>query len=228
MAEQEYWSDFWSSKSKSSTDFQATGRGSMDIVSFLYTVNECIIRLKLSKNDKLLDIGCGTGIFSLALSQHINEIFAIDLSEGVIERAKSNLSDVDNIHVSLGTITDIPLESLSIDKVLGYSILQYLHDKAALKTALIELYRVMKKGGVALLAANPDICKKDLYLDTVTNNDPVRREEENILQSKVLWFEKNDLINICEDNGFDAKVYKIHNRIWQSFYMFDLLLVKND
>jgi len=228
MISEDYWADFWTQKSLNSTDFQATGRGSMDVVSFLYTIRECANLLNLNKDDYLLDIGCGTGIISLALSPFVKNIKSIDISKGVIERARENLSDATNVSVQIGDITSIPLKDSSVNKVLGYSVLQYLNDSNELLGALEEVYRLLESGGKALLAANPEKDKQDIYFDKVSKGDLKIREKEIEFQKKLYWFERKEVVEIASSLGFSVTINNIHNRIWQSFYMFDIVLVKDN
>ena len=189
MADQSFWADFWTQKSQADTDFQATGRGTMDITGFLYTVRECANILALSPQDQLLDVGCGTGIFALALSPMVRDIKAFDLSPGAVERAQGNLSDAENVEAAVGSITAIPAPDASCDKVLAYSVLQYLGDADAVRTALSEVHRVLRPGGVALLAANPEQALWPAYLDRVCGDDADARAKETEFQKDLLWSE---------------------------------------
>ena len=226
MADQQFWADFWTNKSQADTDFQATGRGTMDITGFLYTVRECAKILDLGPNDQLLDVGCGTGIFALALSPMVREIQAYDLSPGAVERAQGNVSDVNNVQVGIGSITAIPAPAASCDKVLAYSVLQYLDGVDAVAMALAEIHRVLRPGGVALLAANPDQVCFGAYLDRVCGDDAEARQREVAFQKDLLWLERSNIKALGAKLGFVAETRDIHKRVWQAFYMFDLILVK--
>ena len=190
--------------------------------------DEALRVLAPKKGENVLDIGCGTGIFSLALSPFVKNIKSIDISKGVIERARKNLSDATNVSVQIGDITSIPLKDSSVNKVLGYSVLQYLNDSNELLAALEEVYRLLEPGGKALLAANPEKDKQDIYFDKVSKGDLKIREKEIEFQKKLYWFERKEVVEIASSLGFSVTINNIHNRIWQSFYMFDIVLVKDN
>lgn len=220
------WAAFWSGKAAEETDFQATGRRRMDVVGFLYTVRECANLLQLSPSDRLLDIGCGTGIVALAISPYVRSIHAVDVSPGMVERARRNLSDAGNVRIDCGSILKIPADDASAEKVLAYSVLQYLPDVEAVRTAFREIVRVLAPGGRALFAANPDPAKLDAYLDFFVGPDHTARAREIALQKELLWLDQTDICALAEEEGLVASTCSLHDRIQQTFYMYDLLGVR--
>lgn len=227
MAEDFDWAGFWDTKSRQNTDFQATGRSVMDVVGFLYLVRECVRALKLEPRDRLLDIGCGSGIVALALAPHVAAIHACDISPGMVERARRNLADVNNVTLSTGSISDTGQPDEAFDKVLCYSVIQYLPDETALNAAFAELRRVLKPGGLAFLAANPDLERQQAYLDVIDqNSDAAARALNRSLIGKTLWLSPARAKSLAEAAGFIASVGNVHPRIWQTFYMYDLTLQK--
>lgn len=225
-AETRDWAAFWSGKAQEETDFQATGRRRMDVVGFLYTVRSCATMLQLGPSDRLLDIGCGTGIIALALSPFVCSIHAIDVSSGMVERARRNLADADNVRIDCGSILQIPADDRSADKVLAYSVLQYLSDADDLRAALREIARVLAPGGRVLLAANPDPARLEAYLDFFVGPDPDARDRETKLQTGLLWIDQAQICTLAEEAGFTASTHPLHARIQQAFYMYDLLGVR--
>jgi len=219
------WAEFWNGKSRQRTDFEATGRSVMDVVGFLYLVRECVRALELKPTDRLLDIGCGSGIVTLALAPHVASIHASDFSVGMVERARKNLVDVDNVTLSVGSISATGLADGAFDKVLCYSVIQYLADEAALNGALAEVRRVLKPGGRAFLAANPDLARQTAYLAVIDDNpNPDARALNHSLIGKTLWLTPQRAAELAEAAGFGATASNVHPRIWQTFYMYDLTL----
>lgn len=225
--EADFWQNFWDIKAGEQTDFQATGRSIMQIPDFLFTIHEIARILELKKEDTVLDIGCGTGIIALALSPWIKQIQCIDISPKMLERTKANAADTQNIVVSAGTIVETKQKNNSHNKVLAYSVLQYLSDQSELETALNEVHRVLKPGGIALLAANPDPEKKELHIQTVqAKTDMKMKQIEMSLLDRTGWFSKELLQKVAQKAGLQASILPIHQRIWQHFYMFDIKLIK--
>ncbi len=223
------WDSFWDEKSQLPTDFQATGRGSMDIIGFLYTVREIKNILDLKETDAVLDIGCGTGLISLALSPWVKEIHGLDISPKMTERAKKNCSEAANISFGVGKITDLEIPPKTFNKVLAYSVLQYLGNEDEVLKAFQSLAKVLPENGIALYAANPDINKKEKYVEAVMSSSRTPEDKENNLHiiNSVLWISPERYIELGEKSGLQVEIFSISEQIWQHFYMFDIVLKKD-
>lgn len=220
---QQYWRDFWDKHiSEADNNYRATGRGSSPEIEFFWTVHHVATTLGLRNDDFLLDVGCGTGIMSFLLSPFVDQIDAIDISEVAIAKARENLFGTRNVSFAVASITNLPDHTADndVDKVLAYSVLQYLDNLDDVKKAFSEVYRVLKPGGKALFSANPTQGYQEEFA--------VRTGCKNLdVNLKTIWFEPSSLYEMARNVGFEsAQIIKIPDRIWQSFYMFDLLVEK--
>jgi len=221
------WARFWTEKSTQLTDFQATGRSTVSQLGFLRTLRAVAMQLKLNAADRLLDVGCGTGLFSIAFADRVAEIVALDISAGMVERAQKNTQDIDNIEISLGSLPNIDGEDESFDKILVYSVLQYLPDESVVAAAFSEIARLLRVGGIAVFGCNPDPLKRAVYMDFLTLNTPPEDLPNSIaLLERTLWISADRMIEIAADFGLSARAESIHSEIWQHFYMFDLVVEK--
>lgn len=221
------WFAFWEAKADAGNDFQATGRGLMDVPGYLHTVAEVVRILDLHQVDRLADIGCGAGLIALTLAPWLERIYAVDISPALIERARKNLAGVNNVDLKVGSLTKLPLTDVCVDKLLAYSVLQYLGDESNVSQALREVARVLKPGGRALLAANPDPARRPTYEAVVRERaDQTAAEREITLLDDLLWLPGPRLLELAAAAGLNARIEPIDARIWQHFYMFDLVLDK--
>ena len=222
------WATLWDERAAQTEDFSATGRGGMNVVGFLHTIREVARALSLKSDDTLLDIGCGTGIVALALSCSVAKVHGIDLSGAMIERARTNCADCDNISFAVGSILDPVLADRQFSKVLAYSVLQYLSDEAQVLSALQSCAKVLPIGGQAFFAANPDPVRRHLYVEQVQASNRTEADKQRSLYfiDQTLWVDPDRMIDIAAQAGFAAQVLPISPRIWQHFYMFDLLVTK--
>ena len=111
----------------------------------LYAINE-LIRNTTIKKGAALDFGCGSGDFINILKSHFEKIYAYDVSEVVIERAKKRFNQ-SNIIISdnFNDITSIK----SIDLILTVTVLQTFK-KEELETTIKILKELLSENGTLL------------------------------------------------------------------------------
>lgn len=99
----------------------------------------------------VLDAGCGTGNYSVALLPHVGRIEAVDMNEGMIEVASRKLSG-ENISFHESPIDDLPFEDSTFDGVMINQVLHHLPENgdgfSAHRRVIAEFARVLKPGGV--------------------------------------------------------------------------------
>lgn len=104
--------------------------------------------LDISPPDVVLELGCGVGRIGRELARHCGEWVGADISEKMIDHAKTRLADRNN--VAFHQLSRTSLEMLgdeSVDK--AYSIAVFCHmDKEDLYLYLQELQRVIRPGGL--------------------------------------------------------------------------------
>jgi len=99
-----------------------------------------------------LDLGCGTGwavCYVAGLLKGQGQFTGIDISKGMIERARENASSLENVHFHIASAEQLPIEDETIDNIIcTNSFHHYLHPEKA----LAEIKRVLKdKGRVYIL-----------------------------------------------------------------------------
>jgi len=95
---------------------------------------------------QVLDAGCGTGYFSRRWREKGKNVTALDLSEGMLQRARE-LHSAD--HYLPGDIERLPLADNSVDLSFSNLAVQWCN---ALPRALQELVRVTRPGGIVLFS----------------------------------------------------------------------------
>jgi len=110
----------------------------------------------IREGKKVLEIGCGMGIFTKKLAHTKAYIVAIDISPDLIQRATNEVK-CDNVSFYIDDVENMRFEDSSFDCVVGSSVLHHLN----LRRALLEINRVLKKNGKAIFTEpnmlNPQI-----------------------------------------------------------------------
>ncbi|MGE3797227.1 MAG: class I SAM-dependent methyltransferase, partial [Thermomicrobiales bacterium] len=80
--------------------------------------------LRLTRNSRLLDAGCGTGQFSIAFAQMGVAVSALDLSPEMISRARANARTADvDIAFSAGSLAPLPYLDATFDAIFCRMVL---------------------------------------------------------------------------------------------------------
>ena len=111
--------------------------------------------LNLNPADKLLDVGCGSGLFSSIASATGAYVTGIDASEALIEFARQRNTTA---NFTTGEMEELPFDELTFDVVCGFNSFQYA---ASTGNAFAEARRVLKPGGklVAMIWGNKEDCE---------------------------------------------------------------------
>jgi SAM-dependent methyltransferase len=122
---------------------------------------------KIKKSDKVLEIGCGTGLFTGKVFELSGaNITATDLSEDLLNLAKAKNP---NATFMVDDAMKMSFSDESFDVVFGSSVLHHLEMDIALK----EIYRVLKKGG-RMVFAEPNMINPQIL---VQKNVPYIKEK---------------------------------------------------
>lgn len=120
-------------------------------VEFLTTVR--YIDKYLRPGMRILDIGAGTGEYSLYYSGKGYEVSAVELSESNLQVFRSRLSSEDKIDLREGNALDLSCyEDESFDIVLLFGPLYHLHDRVDRLRCISEAKRVCKPDGKLFFA----------------------------------------------------------------------------
>jgi ubiquinone/menaquinone biosynthesis C-methylase UbiE len=106
--------------------------------------------------DRSLEIGAGTGYFSLnlRLAEVVKHATCTDVSPGMLEQLERNAAkhEISGVETAVAEAGELPFEDASFDLVIGHAVLHHLPD---LDKAWSEFARVLRPGGTVFFAGEP-------------------------------------------------------------------------
>jgi len=138
-------------------------------MNFLSPMGEAIIKaLDIKNNDLVLDIASGTGepAFSIAGIAKNGRVYATDLSEEMLNIARTNADKINirNIEFKAANVSDLPFENNFFDKLSCRMGFMFFPD---LQLAANEMFRVCKGGGKVAVSVW-DSAEKNDWSTTMT------------------------------------------------------------
>lgn len=112
-----------------------------------YETNLLLEMLQPRPDESILDVGCGTGVFTLDVLAAGAKIIGLDISFPMLIQAEKKTTQYSFLG-TLGNMTTLPFADESFDKVFSMTALEFLSDATP---AIKELQRVVRPGGTVVL-----------------------------------------------------------------------------
>ncbi len=166
---------------------------------------------KIPRTAKVLDAGCGYGIYSMFLSQRGVRVDAIDLDASrvaEIEKHKAEYPPLKNITTFVGSLTKLPYSSNSYDAIVCSDVVEHIADENA---AFSELARVLKPKGMLIFSVPYNSQNSRKVYKNFGHERPGYTKED---------IEKLGIANglqlqsvRCYEYSFGHKLFNIHSKI---------------
>ncbi len=137
--------------SKNEADYRKSGQ---DDVHNIITGDSVLAEILRNNGSKIcLEMGCGNGRMTEFLAKEFARVFAVDISQEMLDLAQKRLAGYSNVDFIQSDGTKFNLPNESIDFVFSYLVLQHFLTKEMVKKTLKEFYRLLKIGGTAKIQA---------------------------------------------------------------------------
>ncbi|MBD0370832.1 MAG: class I SAM-dependent methyltransferase [Pyrinomonadaceae bacterium] len=159
---------------------------------------QAIARMQVKEDSRVLDLGCGFGWATRLLAGYARSgrVIGIDISDEMVELARSSSKDFDNVEFQTGSAERLPFDDGYFTHAFSMESLYYYADVGA---ALREVRRVLGPGGLFLTVV-------DLYKE----NEPSHQWIEQ-LRVPVHLLSVDDYRALFEAAGFvdvrDERLY---------------------
>lgn len=118
-----------------------------------YYVTMTYINRYAAKGSRILEVGAGTGRYSIALAKEGMDVTSVELVESNLAVLKENSKGMENITAYQGDATDLGrFADDSFDVTLFFGPMYHLYEADEVNRAIDEAIRVTKHGGVMLFA----------------------------------------------------------------------------
>ena len=145
-----------------------------------------------------LDIGPGSGRWiNFLKTKKSSNIFAIDISDKVIELNKNNCSKIFKLDFEK---RKIPLQNNSIDLILCFEVLEHLRQPEHL---INEIVRLLKKGSIAVFTI-PNILSFSSRLRVLLGLLPIAIVSD---PTHIKFYRRKEIINIFSEFNVKVKFY---------------------
>lgn len=143
----------------------------------------------MNAQHRVLEIGCGSGVFTEKLAQSKAQITAVDVAEDLLAQAKDK--HIPNCTLEIADAHNLHYGENSFDIVCGSSVLHHLEIDRALR----EIYRVVNRGG-KIIFSEPNMLNP---INAVIKNVPAVKEMFHESPDETAFFRwplKNKLVRV--------------------------------
>lgn len=168
---------------------------------------------------KVIEVGPGTARFTLPIAGRRNRMTLVDVSQGMLKVAKSNLVSAgleDAIDDCIqGSIYSLPFEDNKFDRAVCLNVFSHLDQ---IDVAMTELHRVLKPGG-SLLVNYPNL---ESYYWPVARR--INRDGESVSENVFSkWSRPQAIERWATDTGLFLKAFRGHVHMPKALEKYHLL-----
>ena len=191
--------------------------------------------LKLGSQDNLVGLGCGGGWILKSLKKRVKETYGLDFAIEMLRIAR--LNDKKGKFIC-GEIGRLPFASESFSRVLSYFVFINFSEEYT-RRCLLEIYRILKMGGRALIGQIPnergskdyDRAKED-YLAYCARVFKLGKDTSRLNAPPIELFDRKELSAFLRAKKIQHEIAPSFNPFWRRgeplrvSWRFDLILKK--
>jgi len=146
--------------------------------------DEALEWLAIQPDDRVLDVGCGTGFATEGLLRYTDDVHGLDQSRHQMEKAFEKFGTHDRVRFYRGDAERLPFANDSFDVIWSSGSIEYWPNPVA---ALKEFRRVVKPGH-RVLVVGPDYPNSSLF--------------QHLADAIMLFYDEEEAQRMFEEAGF--------------------------
>jgi len=164
--------------------------------------SEALGMLDIEADDRVLDVGCGTGFATEGLLEHVDVVYGLDQSPHQLGKAYEKFGKHGRVRFHMGDAERLPFVDDAFDVVWSSGSIEYWPDPVA---TLTEIRRVTRPGGQVLV---------------VGPNEPSQPIRRRLADAVMLFYGEEEAQRMFEEAGFES----IHHRLMGPSYEPDIAI----
>jgi ubiquinone/menaquinone biosynthesis C-methylase UbiE len=153
--------------------------------------DEAIEMLNPSEDDRILDVGCGTGFATEGLLEHTADVHGLDQSSHQLEQAYAKFGRNETVRFYRGDAERLPFADDTFDVVWSSGSIEYWPNPVA---TLQEFRRVVEPGG-SVLVVGPDAPQSTLF--------------EKLADAIMLFYDESEADRMFDEAGFEVLEHRV-------------------
>jgi arsenite methyltransferase len=160
--------------------------------------------LNLQQDDKILEIGFGSGLFIKKYASHVARIAGLDLSEEMVNMARSinkKLIESGKAEFIQGNASSLPWGDNEFSVVVGIETFFFWQEPMK---SLMEIYRVLAPGG-------------RLVLEMAWNKEDGLDHAVDVEKLNLSFFSADEMTGMLQESGFSEIEFTYYKGFWLPF-----------
>jgi len=187
-------------------------------------IKSMIRYVKFSKNFKILEYGCGSGVFLNFWYKKNYTLYGIDYSNSLIRKCKEFYP---KINVKKGEILSIKKFKTKFDLIFSHSVFQYFDNLLYAKSLILEMLSALNSNGYICILDVPDEKKKKKYYKKIKTELGAIKFEKKYGKHKHIFYNKSFFKKLAIENNLQIKIFN-HNHKYNenSIYRYNVIFKK--
>ncbi|MBI2069787.1 MAG: methyltransferase domain-containing protein [Elusimicrobia bacterium] len=107
-------------------------------------------KFPITGNDKLLEIGCGSGNFLAWAAAKAESVTGVDISPDAVEFARRQCAGRNNVQLMVSSVSDARFAQNAYTKIISQEVIEHLY-RPEIDQLMAKAYRALEPGGLFLI-----------------------------------------------------------------------------